>query len=281
MADTEHDLLLALATTPNFKKDKLIFVGRQSGLYRSSDAGKTWKKIQVVEGEELSVTALAITPNCLFAALTGGVAWSNDVGNSWSWTQLTAPAHYVSMLAVSPNFDKNNTLFAATLEDGVFRSVNRGVTWESWNFGLLDKQVLCLAANRESLFAGTGTGLFRSDNNARSWKEMSLPVEDSVLSLGLIGRSLFLGTESHGLFVSDDEGYSWKKIKVKVTEMPINAIQVSGKKVVSIRVLVGSKILESTNKGKTWRLIPLATTDNVLIFATPVVGFSSGEVATW
>lgn len=263
----EQDTLLALAESPNFKKDKLAFAGRRSGLYRSRDAGKTWEAVNIIKGESLSVTSLAFTRDGLmFAALPGGVAYSNDAGASWNWTQLAAPSPYVTALCVSPNFDKDKTLFAATLEDGVFRSVNGGRTWEGWNFGLLDKQVLCLAMNHDTVFAGASIGLFRSDNSGRSWKEISLPVDDTVLSLGLFEAGLFVGTESSGLFVSADDGESWETIKAIATEMPINAIRISAGKEASIRVAAGNTLLESIDVGKTWREIQVPDRDEPIMF---------------
>ncbi|MCC6567937.1 MAG: hypothetical protein IT315_01730, partial [Anaerolineales bacterium] len=61
--DSQPDLLLALAASPNYRKDKLLFAGRRSGLYRSTDAGKSWQARSIVAGESLSVTALAFSPN--------------------------------------------------------------------------------------------------------------------------------------------------------------------------------------------------------------------------
>lgn len=286
MTNSEHDTLLALATSPDFKKDKLAFAGRHSGLYRSCDAGKTWDAVSIIKGEALSVTALAFSPDfindgLIFAALPGGVAYSNDSGDTWYWTQLATPSPYVTALVVSPNFEENKTLFAATLEDGIFRSVNGGGTWECWNFGLLDKQVLCLAINSESVYAGTSTGFFHSHNDGRSWREVTLPVEDSVLSLGMIGEYLLVGTETHGLFISINGMKSWKQIKAKGLDESINQIQALGGKEMLIRVVAGNALIESKDEGKTWQKLQLPSMGEPVILATPLVGFSSGLVIKW
>jgi photosystem II stability/assembly factor-like uncharacterized protein len=282
LMNSEQDLLLALATSPNFKNDTLVFAGRQSGLYRSHDSGKTWEKVQVVAGEALSVTALAISSKLLWAALPGGVAYSVDLGSSWSWTQFATPAPYITALAVSPQVAEDKNLFAATLEDGVFRSVNGGATWESWNFGLLDKQVLCLALKGESVYAGTGTGLFHSRTGARSWREVTLPVEDAVLSLTVMGGRLLVGTEKHGLFTSANEGVSWKRKKARGLNAPINQIQVVAGKEASVHVLAGEALWESLDEGKSWRQVRLpqfgaAPTQ----LALPLVGFADGRVSEY
>jgi photosystem II stability/assembly factor-like uncharacterized protein len=285
MTDSQPDLLLALAASPNFKKDKLLFAGRQTGLYRSTDSGKSWEAQSIIAAEMLSVTALAFSPNfakdqTVFTALPGGVAYSQDAGDSWLWTKLPTPPPYISALVVSSNFESDKTLYAATLEDGVLRSVNGGVSWQAWNFGLLDKQVLCLALNGEAVYAGTSTGLFRSRNDGRSWREVTLPVEDSMLSLAMMGERLFVGTEAHGLFASVDNDESWKQIKAKGLSQPINQIQVStGREAEAfIRVLAGDKLLEAKSDGKVWHDVKLLINDEPLMLAGLFVGFSSGRV---
>jgi len=86
----------------------------------------------------------------------------------------------VSSLVISPNYTHDGTLLAGTMEDGVFRSADRGSHWVAWNFGLLDLNVLYVAisphfACDEILFAGTETGIFRSTNVGRAWREMDFP----------------------------------------------------------------------------------------------------------
>jgi len=284
MIDSQHDLLLALAASPNRKKDKLVFAGRRSGLYRSWDGGKSWESKSIIASETLSVTALAFSPNfgndkTIFAALPGGVAYSHDSGESWLWTKLPTPPPYISALAVSPNFETDKTLFAATLEDGVLRSVNGGISWQAWNFGLLDKQVLCLALNGAAILAGTSMGLFRSHNDGRSWREVTLPVEDSVLSLAIMDNSLFVGTEKSGLLKSDDDGEAWKKIKAKGLNRPINQIQITAGKEAFVRVLAGNVLLESNDEGKSWQTIQLPSKAEPTMLADLFVGFVTGQVA--
>lgn len=288
VTDSEQDLLLSLAASPDFRNDKLAFAGRRSGLYRSRNKGKSWQLCRLIPGESFSTTALAFSPDFIddqtvFAALPGGVAYSQDAGDSWSWTRLPAPPPYVSALAVSPHFGSDTTLFAATLEDGVLRSADGGTSWQSWNFGLLDKQVLCLAipSGDGGIYAGTSTGLFCSLNVGRSWREVRLPVEDCVLSLAISGEHILAGTERHGLFASVDKGESWSRINGGGIEGPINGIQSLAPGDEVLRVLAGNKLMQSVDGAKTWRQIKISALDTPLMLAASLVGFSSGRVMSY
>jgi photosystem II stability/assembly factor-like uncharacterized protein len=124
-------------------------------------------------------------------------------------------------------------VLAATVEDGVLRSADRGSEWQAWNFGLLDLDVYALALSPafgggpaaggdETAFVGTETGVFRSTNGGRAWRETSLdPDLAPVLCLALSpdyprDGCLYAGTASHGLYRSNDRGESWVRVAAGV-----------------------------------------------------------------
>ncbi len=122
---------------------------------------------------------------------------------------IALPPPFVHSLAVSPQFAQDGVVLAGTMEDGVFRSGDRGAQWAAWNFGLLDLSVLCLSmspayADDETVFAGTDSGIFRSMNGGRAWRELEFPPDWApVLSLALspgfgADGMLFAGTEFGG-----------------------------------------------------------------------------------
>jgi ligand-binding sensor domain-containing protein len=51
------------------------------------------------------------------------------------------------------------------MQDGIFRSTDRGVRWTGWNFGLYDSNINALAvADSQVIFTGTQSGIFCSTN---------------------------------------------------------------------------------------------------------------------
>ena len=131
---------------------------------------------------------------------------------------LTGSADHNARSVAGYYFERS--LLLGTLEDGVFRSTDRGEHWSSGNFGLLDLSVNCMVispefATDETLFIGTQTGLFCTLNGGRSWREVPCePDGPCILSLALSpgygwDRTLLVGTESLGLYRSDDGGLTW------------------------------------------------------------------------
>lgn len=240
--DDPQDPVLALAASPAFSQDGLCFAARRSGLYRSEDRGITWQPayIALELGAALATSAVAVSPafesdHSVFAGVHGAVLRSVTAGTRWQVALLPSPPPLVSTLVVSPNFLRDGTVFAGTVEDGVFRSGDRGSSWASWNFGLLDLHILSMAispdfANDQTLFVGTESGIFRSGNGGRAWREVDFPDEFApVLSVGVspgYGKDglLMVGTEDSGLFASQDRGRTWTRLGEHTIPGAVNAI---------------------------------------------------------
>jgi photosystem II stability/assembly factor-like uncharacterized protein len=122
-----------------------IYAGRKSGVFRSSDAGKTWQNTFDEQFQGIAATALATHHQTVFAGVKGAVVRSQDGGETWDAAVLSSPAPLVVDIAVSPQYDQDQFVVAATAEDGVFVSNDRGLNWTAWNFGLVDLHCNCIA----------------------------------------------------------------------------------------------------------------------------------------
>jgi len=309
------DLIYAFGASPgfDFASPGILFAARVSGLYRSFDAGKTWKLAYDSLGlqESLPTPAVAVFSNSkskeqfeVFAGVSGGVLHSIDGGENWQIMRFGSPPPVVSALIISPNYVEDGILLAGTVEDGVFRSADRGSRWTAWNFGLLDLQVISLAVSPnftedETILVGTDSGVFRSTNGGRAWREVHLPVGyDPVLSLGIsphfgADRLVWAGTEANGLLVSSDEGESWEQVAIDQIRGPVNAILVSPEFIRNpdLLILQGEKLLISHDRGQSWgkwRENPILEQGVAAVFAplgfgpqAPVlVGLSNGRTVT-
>jgi photosystem II stability/assembly factor-like uncharacterized protein len=240
-----QDTAYALAVSPDFALDGICFAARASGLYRSDDAGLTWfSAYEALKLEApLTTTAVAVPPTfrsdaTVFCGVSGAILRSADGGQTWQATLLPPPPTPVSALVTSPAYAEDGMVLAATLEDGVYATDNRGDHWVPWSFGLMDLNVMTLAvspdfASDETVFAGTESGVFRSTNGGRAWRETDFPMEcGPVLSLAVSpgfanNGTVWAGTEEHGLFRSQDSGKTWQRVGEGELTDAINAIVLS------------------------------------------------------
>lgn len=304
-----QDVIYSLAAAPDFAQSGVCFAARGSGLYRSEDGGNTWQDALDSLGlkDQLATMAVALSPEfstdqSVFVGSSGGLLCSFDGGDTWNVTMLPEPPPVVCTLVVSPGYTRDGILLAGTLEDGVFRSANRGGIWSAWNFGLLDLNILYLAISAdfgrdETLFVGTETGIFRSTNGGRAWREVGFSVDWApVLSLALspafaTDGVLFAGTESYGLFRSDDRGHSWTRLGEDRIVEAVNVILVSPEFPArpDILVLLGDALLISRDGGETWSdagadldpepgLATMVAPQGLELGAPVLVGCLNGEV---
>ncbi len=268
LADAD-DAIYALAASPDVARDGLCFAACASGLYRSQDAGGSWARLPAFP--ELATTALALSPafaedRSVFAAVKGGVLRSSDGGDSWFTTAFAAPPPVFSALVVSPDFARDGMLLAATLEDGVFSSVDRGLRWQPWNFGLFDLNALCLALSPtwiedETAYVGTETGLYRSANGGRAWRPTGFPAELAPAQClacfresGAGGHALLAGTESKGLHVSTDGGEAWERLAADAIDGAVNQLHLREDSHGSFRLyaMTDDGVMRSDDCGRGW-----------------------------
>ena len=82
MAQLEaHEIVYALAASPNFDEDGICFAAQSSGLYRSEDGGSSWQyAYEALElAEPLVTTEVVLSPDfaqdqTVFAGAPGGTS---------------------------------------------------------------------------------------------------------------------------------------------------------------------------------------------------------------
>jgi Uncharacterized protein related to plant photosystem II stability/assembly factor len=80
--------ILCLAISPDFASDETLFVGTQSGIFRSTNGGRAWREVNL-PGEFEAVLSLTLAPDfasngTLFAGTENqGLFRSTDGGKTW------------------------------------------------------------------------------------------------------------------------------------------------------------------------------------------------------
>ncbi|HUN66698.1 MAG TPA: fibronectin type III domain-containing protein [Bacteroidota bacterium] len=167
-----------------------------------SSAHSQW--VQSAGPEGGNVHSFVATGSGVYAAVDRNIWYST--GSSWTLlnTGITAP---VNSLALN-----GTTVFAATESDGVYRSTDNGLTWDSLNAGFGGfKDVRSLASGGSAMYAGLDPGgMYRSTNNGLSWDSINagLPY-GGIEAVAYSGGTVFAGSFGNGVYASTNAGLSW------------------------------------------------------------------------
>jgi len=174
------------------------------GVYKSYDAGQTWKHIGLTQTRHISdVVINPQNPDIVYVGAQGalhgnssdrGVYKSVDGGTTWKKTLFVNDSTGVSSLVMDPS--NSRILYAATWQHrrlpwtvrsggegcSIWRSDDAGETWKKINNGLpgeLGKIGLSVSrANPSRVYAiveaeKSKAGVYRSDNGGKTWSHMS------------------------------------------------------------------------------------------------------------
>lgn len=154
--------------------------GKGSGLYQSTDGGKTWQNISKRPGlpkgilGKISVAVSGANSDRIYAfieAKNGGIFRSDDGGLSWKrrnhQSKLTQRAWYFGMVYADPRDE--NVVYAPQVS-GLFKSVDGGNTFHALRTPHGDNHVLWInPQNPATLIVGNDGGASVSFDGGKSW----------------------------------------------------------------------------------------------------------------
>lgn len=178
-----------------------------NGIYKSTDAGKTWTHLGLAEGQQMGGLAVdQHDPNRVFVAVLGhpygpnperGVYRSTDGGKTWDKVLYKDENTGAVQVTIDP---ANPQIVYADLwagrqgpwengawngpNSGLFKSTDGGTTWHQLTQGLptpaqgLSRIGFCVAPSDPSRLyatveAGAYGGIYRSDDAGETWKKLN------------------------------------------------------------------------------------------------------------
>ena len=230
------------------------------GIYKSSDAGKTWAHLGLRDGQQIPALAVdSHDPNRLFAAVLGhpygpgterGIFRSTDGGVTWQKALYKDENTGGSDVELDPT--NSNVIYASLWQ-------TRLAPWEDHNS-----------------YEGTGGGLFKSSDGGNTWRKLTKGLPQDLVQINVAiapsqpGRlyatvsttqpSSYSSGEGLGFYRSDDSGENWYRattdprpaMKIGGGDLPITRVDPKNADIVYSTSLV---TVRSTDGGKTWKSI--------------------------
>ena len=233
------------------------------GVYRSTDGGGTWvlKVLGLTTSRVNDLGVDAQDTSGVYAATDQGVFGSRNRGDSW--TGLGSPLDLHSIL-VHPAVAM---LILAVGPDGVWRSPDRGKTWNRFENGLGSgpcpaRGITYDPENPQDLYLSGLEGVWRARGGQNLWEEIhaGLGVERNrrvgpLAAVGqgpLVGPILHAGVAGEGYFQSRNGGVSWSHTGVGLDAVAVRAVAVSSSRADSVYLGTPGRVWRSLDGGKTW-----------------------------
>ncbi len=201
----------------------------------------------------------------------GSLYRSDDEGQHWAFVGQGLPGWGVAQVAVSPEFEQDETLFVlppATDQGlGVWKSTDAGQSWRLASRGLSDLAVHELAISpafgqdQTLLALARQQGLFRSTDGGESWERLTERYQEPVHypeTAGLVAfspayaqdRTIFLAHD--GLKRSTDGGETWSSLPgLEPSSLALSPAFASDQTLFGWFGQAG--LLRSTDSGDTWQ----------------------------
>lgn len=256
-AGLEDFSVRAIAIDPN--DASFLVAGGLSGVYRSTDAGRTWEKIS----DQINVESLAIDPRSRDRIFVGTwrQGWRTDDGGK-TWKHIAEGMVLdTDMFHITIDPAQPENVWVATC-GWVYNSQNGGDKWTRYRDGFNNRRIHDVdidPCDPDVVYAGSVAGLYRSEDKGKNWYVMSdegLVINSVVLHPQRPSR-IVLGIEGDGVYVSNDRGKSFHRSSEGLHNVRITTIApdpMEKDRVYAAVVFGGaaSGIYRSDDGGKTW-----------------------------
>ncbi|MBI3355398.1 MAG: hypothetical protein HY038_01245 [Nitrospirae bacterium] len=119
-----------------------------------------------------------------------------------------------------------DVVYAGSFGHGIFKTGDRGATWNAVGGGVTDPFILSLTAAKDgAVYAGTFRGgVFRSRDEGKSWKPVNAGLKRlEVKALMVAGEELYAGT-GDGVYRLNESGDRWSVVTTGLDDILVHAL---------------------------------------------------------
>jgi photosystem II stability/assembly factor-like uncharacterized protein len=222
-------------------------------ILKSKNGGRSWEPASAEAGMNRGWRTIVFAPadsTVVYAGVSGffsagvfdnhldggGVAVSTDGGATWSAANdATSTTANVSNLAVHP--DDAQTMFAATGNRGLLKTIDGGNRWSAKNEGLPNPPVVLVVALQPAapdlmLVGLESAGVYRSEDGGETWTQSVDGMNPQAMVSDLVfdptnPQRVYAADRWSGVFRSDDGGRNWTPVHDGLRTREVTALAVS------------------------------------------------------
>lgn len=231
------------------------------GVFVSTDSGLSWSPFNSGLNEKTAM-ALVIHPDgTLNLGTSESLYLRTPSASSWTQTKWIAGVQTITI-----DETDNNILYAGSKQFGLFRSTDKGNSWQ--NFGNASEdtiyskiyQILTFQGNPDQLIVALkGRGLFVTTNGGTNWNQVTTGLKaDRVMSLSNSPSTFLAGLNRGGAMRSTDGGNSWFAVNSgllledKRRYLTVNELSTSSDGNIVYAATEGQGLYKSTDSGINW-----------------------------
>jgi photosystem II stability/assembly factor-like uncharacterized protein len=236
-----------------------------SGIYKSTDGGSNWNKIDKRFTRTCGLETLVVDPintQTIYVGTENGVYKSTDGGTNWNIINNGMMNTFVLSLAIDPK--NTQTIYAGlAVSGGIYKSMDSGESWTKINIdtGFVPSIVKSIAidpTNTDIIYATTYRGVYKSIDGGINWSPTGLtsngefivnyiaidPTNTQVIYAGAYESG---GKEVGGVYKSTDSGNSWSSIGL--TGYTVQSIVIDSKNTSTIYVVADAVSFSLNDNG--------------------------------
>ena len=171
--------------------DGTVLAISPTGMYRFAADDTAWTRLKADIPIDDSFMPIAEHENTLYIVTADEIFTSKDSGETWNPKGSRPSGDAVGLVITDATQAQPITVYLALQDEGVFRTIDGQIQWDTLNDGFSGERISAIAAVENTVFVGTNRGLYRLDLGI--WKKLEVDTSKAVYSLAVSENNLYVG----------------------------------------------------------------------------------------
>ena len=266
--------------------DEALYVGAESGLYRTLDSGKSWSNMPL-SGDAFHVRDIAVGPDDIFIVADGGVyhryiAAPGEKKPGISWERLPGKTDIVGVYIRRQK--KTEKPFILVWSSKELYHIKDG-SWFRMGPEMMSEPISDVICDGRNIYVASGKNIFASHDGGGVWKEISLMTGDGdaaegdetyvfeeneegqlppIRNLDLYGSGGAIAATETGIFLIPETGRSLER--VDTTGLPSAHVRYAISTEKGLVAATDRRVFLYSNTEECWKVLFEATFPGAISF---------------